>query len=109
MPHRFDVLLPVLLFVSFAFNGCGSEDENRGAIATLSWTPVAHDTPVSYSIHYGKQSSGQNGACNYENVLDVSEPPAVVEGLEFDTTYYFAVSASDGSRSACSNEVSKHT
>jgi hypothetical protein len=39
----------------------------------------------------------------------VSEPGVTVSGLEFETTYYFAVSAFNGERSLCSNEVSKLT
>ena len=51
------------------------------------------------------------GSCNYESSFDVSEPAALITGLEFNTQYYFAVSASseDGRRSLCSNEASQLT
>jgi len=90
--------------------GCGGgEEENLGATVSLRWNPVAHHAPITYTVHYGKQSAGDSGACNYEHSLDVSEPFATITGLEFDTTYYFAVSAYSGLRSSCSNEVSKAT
>jgi Fibronectin type III domain len=99
------VFLGLLLLI---LAGCGGgEDENLGATATLGWDAVNQSTPVTYTVHYGKQSSGEAGSCHYENTLDVAEPSATITGLEFDTTYYFAVSAFNGLRSYCSNEVSK--
>jgi Fibronectin type III domain len=92
------------------YTGCGGDDGNAGATASLSWDPVA-DPKISYTVHYGTKSAGEPGSCNYENSLNVSEPFAMVTGLAFNTVYYFAVSAStdNGSRSNCSNEVSKVT
>jgi hypothetical protein len=46
---------------------------------------------------------------DYEHSVDVSEPFAMISGLEYSTHYYFAVSAYNGERSRCSNEVSKLT
>jgi hypothetical protein len=75
----------------------------------LAWDPV-HQTDVSYTVHYGKQSSGEAGSCNYENSFDVDEPFATITNLEHDATYYFAVSAHVGRhRGPCSNEASKVT
>jgi hypothetical protein len=74
----------------------------------LSWDPIV-DSSITYTVHYGKDSSGIPGSCNYEHAVDVSEPGVTVSGLEFETTYYFAVSAFNGERSQCSNEVSKLT
>lgn len=89
--------------------GCGGGDEGAtGATASLSWDPIV-DSSVTYTVHYGKDSSGIPGSCNYEHAVDVSEPGVTVSGLEFETTYYFAVSAFNGERSLCSNEVSKLT
>ena len=89
--------------------GCGGGDEGAaGATASLSWDPIA-DSSITYTVHYGKDSSGIPGSCNYEHAVDVSEPGVIVSGLEFQTTYYFAVSAFNGERSLCSNEVSKQT
>ena len=102
---KFSVVL-VLLIASLS--GCGGE-EDGGAAATLTWNPVISSSPVSYTVHYGRQSNGQPGACDYENAIDVSEPSTTITGLEFDTQYYFAVSAFNGQRSSCSVEVSKRT
>jgi hypothetical protein len=102
--HRFVFSLVVGCFL-VSLTGCGGGGD-EGATASLSWQPVDQDQ-VSYTVHYGKQSAGQAGSCNYENSLDVAEPTATVTGLELNTTYYFAVSAFNGARSACSNEVSK--
>jgi hypothetical protein len=90
--------------------GCGGgEEENLGATASLAWDPVNHSTPVTYTVHYGRQPTEDFGSCNYEHSLEVSEPFATITGLEFDTMYYFAVSANSGARGSCSNEVSKAT
>jgi len=108
---------PSVLFFIFGplitlFVGCGGDDGSRGATASLSWDP-GHDQPgVTYTVHYGKNSSGEVGSCNYEQAVDVSDPSAIIAGLEFSTHYYFAVSAYDndsGLRSTCSDEVSKLT
>jgi hypothetical protein len=102
------------LFIA-SLTGCGGGqgDGFTGASASLQWDPIVAEAPVSYTVHYGKQSSGGGGSCNYENSVDVSEPYASISGLEFDTEYYFAVSAhyrDDHERhSSCSNEVSKVT
>jgi len=105
--HRFVFSLVVGLLLA-SFTGCGGGGD-EGATASLTWQPVIDQNQVSYTVHYGKQSTGQVGSCNYENSLDVAEPAATVTGLELNTTYYFAVSAYNGARSACSNEVSKMT
>lgn len=101
------------LFIA-VLTGCGGDEGNdgpTGATASLSWEPVVYATPVAYTVYYGRQSSGQVSSCNYENSVDVSEPSAFITGLEFNTQYYFAVSAytQDGQRSLCSNEGSKLT
>jgi hypothetical protein len=105
--RRFVYSLVLGLFIA-SLIGCGGGDDT-GAIASLSWNPVISETPVSYTVHYGKQSSGEAGSCSYENSVDVSEPSATITGLEFNTQYYFAVSAYNGQRSLCSNEASKLT
>ena len=100
-----------LLLLIAALAGCGGDDGFDGASASLAWDPVNHHTPIYYTVHYGTQSSGGDGSCNYENSVDVFEPSALVRGLQFDTQYYFAVSANleQGPGSHCSNEVSKVT
>jgi Fibronectin type III domain len=106
--YRFVFSLAFGLFL-VSLTSCGGE-ENGGATASLTWQPpVDNQTVLSYTVHYGKQSSGTPGSCNYENSLDVTEPAAIVAGLEFSSTYYFAVSAYNGLHSACSVEVSKTT
>lgn len=99
-----------VLFIA-VLTGCGGDDGDTGATASLSWQPGNHNTGTTYTVHYGKGSSGGAGSCNYESSFDVSEPAALITGLEFNTQYYFAVSASseDGRRSLCSNEASKLT
>ena len=109
--YRFVCSFALGLYVVL-LTGCGGgEDGALSANAALSWEPVSHPTQVFYTVHYGKESSGGRGSCNYENSVDVSEPAVMIAGLEFNTTYYFAVSASNehGHRSRCSNEVSKLT
>ena len=97
------------LFIAM-LTGCGGDDEYTGATASLSWEPVNHHAAITYTVHYGRQSSGGDGSCNYENHVDVSEPAAFITGLESNTQYYFAVSASnEQGRSQCSNEASKLT
>ena len=90
--------------------GCGGGGEDvRGASATLSWDPGHGTAGIIYTVHYGKSSTGELGSCDYEHSVDVSEPYAMIKGLEPSTHYYFAVSAYNGERSVCSNEVSKFT
>ena len=98
------------LFIA-ALTGCGGDDGYTGATASLSWEPVNHHSAITYTVHYGKQSRGDGASCTYENSVDVSEPSAFIAGLEFNTEYYFAVSAytEHGHRSLCSNEASKLT
>lgn len=92
--------------------GCGGDDGPTGAIASLSWDP-GHDQPgVIYTVHYGKNPSGEFGSCNYEQAVDVADASVTIAGLDFSARYYFAVSAYDpnnGDRSICSDEVSKVT
>jgi hypothetical protein len=80
-----------------------------GATASLAWDPVQDPTVYAYNVHFGKQSSGQPGSCNYEDSVSVSSPSATITGLEPETRYYFSVSAYNGTNSACSNEVSTVT
>ena len=98
------VLIPLISLL------LGCEGDNTGGVAQLSWNAVVAQPQVSYTVHYGKQSSGRGGSCDYENSVDVAEPAALLTGLELDTQYYFAVSAfNEGGRSMCSSEVSKRT
>ena len=98
--------------VRAVLTGCERDDGgDTGATASLSWQPVNYPTGITYTVHYGNGSSGGAGSCNYERSLDVSEPTALITGLEFSTQYYFAVSASseNGQRSLCSDQASKLT
>src|ERR1044072_575250 len=101
---------------SFAFGlsiavltGCGGDNGGTGATASLSWEQVKYHAAITYTVHYGKGSSGGAGSCNYESSLDVSEPAAFISGLEFNTQFYFAVSpnSEDGQHSFCSNKAPK--
>ena len=99
---------PLLVLIVALLTACNSHDDT-GAVATLTWRPVSSSSPISYTVHYGTQSAGRPGACDYEHSVDVQEPSATISGLAFDTQYYFAVSAFNGSRSACSEEVPHRT
>ncbi|HEX6532723.1 MAG TPA: fibronectin type III domain-containing protein, partial [Nitrospira sp.] len=106
---------PVWFFVFGAFitlmAGCGGDNGTMGATASLSWDNH-EQSGISYTVHYGRNSSGESGSCNYENAVDVTDPFVMIAGLEYSTRYYFAVSAKDndsGLSSMCSEEVSKLT
>jgi len=45
-----------------------------GAVS-LAWDPDQDSTVYTYSVHYGKQSSGQPGSCSYSNSIQVAAPP----------------------------------
>lgn len=82
---------------------------SAGVTAQLTWD-ISSDPNVSgYHVYYGKQSSGEYGSCSYEEGQTVEAPPAVINGLEPNTPYFFAISAYGGeggeSESPCSNEV----
>ncbi|MDF0674894.1 MAG: fibronectin type III domain-containing protein [Nitrospira sp.] len=82
-----------------------------GATARLTWEAYPDSNVAGYSVHYGKQSSGEPGSCSYEESQSVEAPPAIITGLEPNTPYFFAISAYGGevgeseSSSSCSNEV----
>lgn len=108
-----------ILTFSALLYGCGGGGENvpsissslgqAGAMATLSWDPVQDPSVNGYYVHYGKISTGQSGACSYEDSRFVSSPTATITNLDHNTRYYFAVSAYNGLESACSAEVSTVT
>jgi hypothetical protein len=95
--------------LAFLLGACGGGDDGGGATATLSWQPVSDPSVVSYTVHYGKRSTGSPGSCAYESSVTVQAPEATIGGLDFNTQYYFAVSAFNGFDSTCSNEASKMT
>lgn len=82
-----------------------------GATARLTWEAYPDSSVAGYSVHYGKQSSGEPGSCSYEESQSFEAPPAIITGLEPNTPYFFAISAYGGevgeseSSSSCSNEV----
>lgn len=91
---RLSCLLSFSVLASFIalLVGCGGDDGYMGATASLSWDP-GHDQPgVTYTVHYGKDSSGEFGSCNYEHAVDVTDPAITIAGLDVSTRYYFAVS-----------------
>ncbi len=98
-----------LYLTSLAGCGGGEGGDGGGAFASIAWDPVDDPTVTSYTVHYGKHSSGSFGSCNYENSVDVPEPSTAIQGLEFNAQYYFAVSAFNGSQSSCSSEISEMT
>ena len=105
----------LLIFWSclISLSSCGGGDEINpapaGASATLSWNGNEDETVHAYTVYYGKQSSGESGLCSYEHSQSVSSTSATITGLDFNTRYYFAVSASNGAEGLCSEEVSTVT
>lgn len=77
--------------------------------ARLTWDASTDPNVAGYNVYYGKQSSGEFGSCSYEEGQAVENPPAVINGLEPNTPYFFAISAYGGEggelESPCSNEV----
>ena len=109
------------LLIGFTMlTGCGGGGESgapgvttsvgqTGAIASLAWDPIQDPSVSGYYVHYGRNSSGQPGACTYEAQQFVSSPNATITNLDHNTRYYFSVSAYNGLESSCSNEVSTVT
>jgi hypothetical protein len=69
-----------------------------------------------YYVHYGTQSPKLAGSCAYSqsiyyslsSLANPSAPTATISGLTTSETYYFAVSAYDGTvEGPCSNEISR--
>ena len=74
--HCFRSLLILGLFLTTLTGCAGGEGGDPsistsatpiGATASLAWDPVQDHTVYAYYVHYGKQSSGQPGSCNYED------------------------------------------
>ena len=109
----------VVGIVLSSLTGCGAGGEGgpavstsstpTGATASLAWDPVQDPTVTAYYVHYGKQSSGQSGACSYQENQSVNIPNATITGLDPNTQYFFAVSAYNGLHGPCSNEVTTVT
>src|SRR5688572_32075688 len=59
----------------------GDRGAGGGAIASVAWDPVNDPTVVSYTVHYGKQSSGSVGSCDYEHSVDVTVPATALRAL----------------------------
>jgi fibronectin type III domain protein len=87
----------------------GTSFPSGSATASLAWNPVADPSVYGYYVHYGQQSPNSSGSCAYQQIAYTSSPSATITGLAPNTTYYFAVSATNGSLSTCSNEVSLQT
>lgn len=69
----------------------------------LAWSPSPSPTVAYYNVYYGTESGV------YVNTLtSTNASQTVIAGLNWDTTYYFAVAAVDGSgnESALSDEAS---
>jgi hypothetical protein len=89
--------------------GGGGGSASPSASVSLAWNPVPDSSVYAYFVHYGKQSAGQAGSCNYTYSTFVGSPSATITGLDSQTQYYFSVSAYNGLESTCSNEVSTVT
>lgn len=74
------------------------------ATVTLAWDPPVDGLTTGYVVAYGTTSTV------YETTIDVGfVTEATIEGLQEDSTYYFAVQAyaADGRVSGYSNEVAQ--
>lgn len=114
MPLRLTTVVAGLLLMMMPFlTGCGGDGgesaPQTGATASLAWSPVPDPSVSAYFVHYGQQSPGHPGSCAYESSMNVDSPSATITNLEYNTFYYFTVSAYNGLESACSNEVSTVT
>lgn len=103
-----------LAMVILLVPGCGTDGEQTspsptGSTVSLAWDVVNDPNIVGYYIHYGKQSPNQSGSCAYDRTAFVESHHSTVTGLDPGSTYYFAVSAYNGVRGDCSNEVSAQT
>lgn len=87
----------------------GGGSASPTASVSLAWNPVPDSSVYAYFVHYGKQSAGQAGSCNYTQSTFVGSPSATITGLDPNTQYYFSVSAYNGLESTCSNEVTTVT
>jgi hypothetical protein len=80
-----------------------------GVTAQMTWDVSTDANVIGYHVYYGKQSSGEYGSCSYEEGQTADAPPAIINGLEPNTPYFFAISAYGGEEgeleSPCSNEV----
>ena len=123
------IVLGVIVLCLPLFSGCGSGGDGENglittdsgggsggtsspsgsATASLAWNPVADSSVYGYYVHYGQQSPHSSGSCAYQHIAYSSSPSATIGGLASNTTYFFAVSATNGRLSTCSNEVSLHT
>lgn len=81
----------------------------------IAWDATALSAG-GYYVHYGTVSPNSAGSCAYaqriyyslSSLASTSAPTATINNLISGTTYYFAVSATDGSlESVCSNEISR--
>lgn len=102
-------MMPLLTGCGGGENGSAPSAAPVGATASLAWSPVQDPSVIAYFVHYGRQSPGQQGSCEYESSIPVDSPSATVTNLDHNTLYYFTVSAYNGLESACSNEVSTVT
>ena len=83
--------------------------------ASMAWDGLGQDI-LGYYVHYGAQSPNVQGSCAYSesayyslaSLANASAPSVTVSGLGIESTYYFAVSAFNGTlESQCSNEISR--
>lgn len=109
----------VMGMIFLSLTGCGASGEQEPMIPTSStpsgstvrlvWDSINESNIIGYYIHYGKQSPNQPGSCAYDQATYVSSSQGTVTGLDPESTYYFAVSAYNGERGGCSDEVHTQT
>jgi hypothetical protein len=109
--HLGSVLFPALGII--ASTGCGEGGNAQlatpppiGAVKSFAWDPSQDPTVTAHHLHYGEQSPGQKGSCDYEHSQSTPSSSVTITGLDPNTRYYAAVSSFNGQESPCSKEVS---
>jgi hypothetical protein len=96
--------IPVTLTVAPTTAGSGGGTSSTPTTATLSWLPVTSTNLAGYKVYMGTAPGVYGQSFSVGNVTSY-----VVNGLSIGNTYYFAVTAYNGSgvESGYSNVVSK--
>ena len=89
-------------FLSAVFASCASTRALAAQSVKLAWNSSTAPDVINYNLYYGCNSGSYTNKTALNNVTN-----ATVTGLAENTTYYFAVTASDlaGEESPASNEV----
>jgi hypothetical protein len=107
--------IPVTLIIAQAPTPAPTPPAPTASVG-IAWDTTAILSAGGYYVHYGTTSPNSTGSCAYaqsiyyslSSLATPSSPAATISGLLPGATYYFAVSAYNGSlESPCSNEIWK--